>query len=451
MTMIDPLTGLPTPVKYTPVGAGQARAFGGLVEAAGTPLFSGSAASPAAPVVRPLGSLFTGSAGAGGLPQVNGASSLASLNRLRPVNGLASQVPQGAGANALSAANALRPAAASSGGGASGLVSQLSNAARGTGGIGGVRGTMAAARSTLPGILGKGGIAGSLARGAPAFAADLAASSLFGEGDEGFGEQAGRGFLRGAGWGAVAAPAVAAIPGVNLVGVPLVAAAAGITGTIGAALDVLDAGKWFGGGGGDDTPAVDPDDVLANVLDTAALDDVTNAQIMDSYAIQMQMASTIEDKEARAQAEAAALTSAATMALEALQTRDQATSAASNTLALQSQAGEIFEPLAQDIQMGAGLYAEAMGGLRDRLPESYQGIADATVARELSSADRLANAYRAQAAITPVVNQLTQYQQDYNNYAAQMFSQSLAQQAAGGAGSLGPSAQDVQAALLAGV
>jgi len=423
MSMIDPLTGLPTPSTLL------------------------SPSTPGASPVRGIGSLLTGAAGPSGLPQVNGASSLASLNQLRPINGLASQVPQGAGANALSAANALRPAAGGAaragGSGASGLVSQLA----------GSRGTMAAARSTLPGMLGKGGIAGSLARGAPAFAADLAASALFGEGDEGFGEQAGRGFVRGAGWGAVAAPAVAAIPGVNLVGVPLIAAASGITGTIGAALDVLDAGKWFGGGGGDDTPAVDPDDVLANVLSTAALDDATNAQIMDSYAIQMQMASTIEDKEARAQAEAAALTSAATMALQALQTRDQATSAASNTLALQSQAGEIFEPLAQDIQMGAGLYAEAMGGLRDRLPESYQGIADATVARELSSADRLANAYRAQAAITPVVNQLTQYQQDYNNYAAQMFSQSLAQQAAGGvgAGSLGPSAQDVQAALLAGV
>lgn len=422
MSMIDPLTGLPTPSSLLPPS------------------------TPGAAPLRGIGSLFTGSAGPSGLPPVNGRGALASLNQLRPINGLASQVPQGAGANALSAANALRPAAGGAaragGSGASGLVSQLA----------GSRGTMAAARSSLPGALGAGGFKGTLARSAPIFASDLAASALFGEGDEGFGEQAGRGFVRGAGWGAVAAPAVAAIPGVNVVGVPLVALASGITGTIGAALDVLDAGKWFGGGG-DDTPAVDPDEVLANVLSTASLDDATNAQIMDSYAIQMQMASTLEDKQARADAEAAALTSAASMALEALQTRDQATSAASNILALQSQAQEIFEPLAQDIQMGAGLYAEAMGGLRDRLPESYRGIADATVARELTAADRLANAYRAQAAITPVVNQLTQYQQDYNNYAAQMFSQSLAQQAAGGigAGGLGPSAQDVQAALLAGV
>jgi hypothetical protein len=276
----------------------------------------------------------------------------------------------------------------------------------------------------------------------------MAADALFGQGDESTMQQAGRGFVRGAGWGAVAAPAVAAIPGVNLVGVPLVAAAAGITGTIGAALDVLDAGSWFGGGG-DDEPAVDPDAVLANVLSTAALPEEMAAQIMDGYAINMQLAGTIEDKDQRAQAEAMALQQAGQMALDALSTRDQAQAQAGDTLALQAQASDIFEPLAQDIETNSALYAQSMAGIRENLPESYRAISDATVARELTSADKMANAYRAQAAMTPVYNQMTRYQRDQDSFAAQMFAQQMAQQAAGvtGGGQQQAGGQDIAALL----
>ncbi len=351
--------------------------------------------------------------------------------------GLASQVPSGVGAEAFSAANALRGAGSSAG---ESVLSNLASQATG------FRGAAASGRASLPGILAEGGLKGGAARFAPTLATGFAADKLFGKGDESVAQQAGRGFVRGAGWGAVAAPAVAAIPGVNLVGVPLIAVAAGITGTIGAALDVLDAGHWFGGGGSD-KPAVDPDAVLTNILHTAQLDPDTSQQILDGYAITMQLAATIEDKQQRAAAEATALQQAGQMALDALQQRDQATSAASNTLALQAQAGQIFEPLAKDIEQSGLLYADAMRGIRGNLPESYRAIADATTARELSSSQKLANAYRAQAQITPAVNQLAQYQQDYNSFAAQQFAQAMAQQAAGQSASLGPSASDLQALL----
>lgn len=446
MSMLDPMTGLRTPTSLLST-LNETLAPYQATRGFGVPQ----------PLASPLTQQLSGY-GASTIPRgINGAG-LASLPRAvtptvipntlgRSISGLAGQVPQGAGAQALNAANALR-GPAQVGGRAAGASGAGGGAGAGaTGGFGG-RAAMQAARSTLPGALGRAGIAGSLARGAPAAVSSIAAGALFGNEDESLGTQAARGFTSGAGWGAIAAPAVAAIPGVNLVGVPLVAAAAGITGTIGAALDVLDAGSWFGMGKGEDAiPAIDPDEILANVLDTAALPDEMSARIMDQYAIEMQMAQAIEDKDQRAQAEAAALQNAGLTALGALQQRDQASSAASNTLALQAQAADIFEPLATDIEQSGQLYAQQMAGLRDQLPESYRAISDATVARELSSSQKLANAYRAQAAITPAVNQLTQYQQDFNNYSAQLFSQALAQQAAGGGASLGPSAMDLQALL----
>lgn len=377
-----------------------------------------------------------------GLPSVASVTPLAESTATRAIpglfsgGGLASQVPTGLGQEALTAANALRPAAGS-----------LAEQAVTGSGLNAARLAGAAGTASLPGVLGAAGLKGGLARAAVPMATGYAANAIFGKGDEGFGTQAGRGFLAGAGWGVPAAGAVAAIPGVNLVGVPLIAAAAGITGMIGAALDLLDAGKWFGGGGKDDTPAVDPDAVLTNILQTAQLDADTTAQIMDAYSINMQMAATIEDKTQRAATEAQALQTAGQMALQALQSRDQASTSASNTLALQSQAQSIFAPLANDITESSRLYADAMARIAPTLPDSYRGIADASVARELSSSQKLAAAYQAQAQVAPYIQQLTQYQQDQNSYAAQMFQQAMAQQAAGGGTTLGPSAQDVIAQL----
>ena len=112
-------------------------------------------------------------------------------------------------------------------------------------------------------------------------------------------------------------------------------------------------------------------------------------------------------------------------------------------------AGRSHKPLAQDIDASGAMYANAIAGIRDQLPESYRGIADASVARESSSASRLADAYRAQAALTPMYNQMTQYQQDQNSFAAQLFSQQMAQQAAGynGGGSTSAQAQAITDAL----
>lgn len=354
-----------------------------------------------------------------------------------------SLLPGGAGAEASAAANGLR-------GTGSSLASRLlPNALRPAEGALTGKAASTAFKASLPGVLGTSRLARGGAGLATGLAADFAADKVFGTEDESVARQAGRGFVRGAGWGLPVSGALAAT-GVGAVGVPLVAIASGITGTIGAALDVLDAGKWFGGGGGEDAePAVNPDEILGTIMETAQLDPAMAAQISDQYSILMQLAAVEEDDTIRAQAEAQALQTAGSLVLDALGQRDAISSDASNMLALQSQARDIFEPLAQDIEGSAAMYGQAFQGIRDSLPESMRGIADYQTAQELSSGNRLANAYRAQAAITPMVDRLTQYQQDFNSYAAQQFAQAMAQQAAGQGASLGPSSADVQAQLLA--
>jgi len=218
-------------------------------------------------------------------------------------------------------------------------------------------------------------------------------------------------------------------------------AAAG--GAIGGAAGVLS--NMFGGG--DDAKPMDPLSAINAAVNEAGISLEGRAQITEMYSTYMALAERFpEGSDQRAAAEAQALEGAAQMVLQVMQTEQQAPADVSNTLALQAQAAQIFEPLAQNTAETGRLYAEAMASLRPSLPESYWGIADANVARELTSSQKLADAYRAQAAVTPIVDKLTRYQQDNDSYAAQMFSQQYAQQAAGSMGGAGGGA-DLQALL----
>lgn len=212
---------------------------------------------------------------------------------------------------------------------------------------------------------------------------------------------------------------------VPLVGTGLGAAAGGL---IGGAAGVVS--NFFGG----KEKQADNEDVLADTLkaalQTADLDAETAGQILDTYAVSVQFAENAEDDATRDGLIDQALQMAQQQILAAIQQRQSATAVTANPanlLALQQQAAQIFEPLAQDIESSAALYANAMQGARANLPPEFQAIADTQIARELTSANRLADAYRAQAAITPVVTRLTQYQQDQQALAAQLMQQAQAQ------------------------
>lgn len=210
---------------------------------------------------------------------------------------------------------------------------------------------------------------------------------------------------------------------------------AAIGAPVGGAINVLGntLGLW-GNDKGEDAP--DPVTVLATAMDTAGLTPEYEEAILQTYETQMALADRLEG-DAKKQAEDAALEAAGQMVLQAMQTQQaqamrpqMGAGGGPGLLAMQQQAQQIFEPIAQDIETSAGLYAQQMSGIRPNLPASYQSVADAQVARELTSADKLANAYRAQAALTPLVDRLTQYQSDYNSFASQLFQQQQAATAA---------------------
>lgn len=341
------------------------------------------------------------------------------FQRLGPINGLASQVPPGVGQTAATSALRLGEAASASG---SGLLSRLPS---GTG--------------LNPGGLSAMNLAG---RGAGGFALGSVGSSLIDQvnpgGQNSNLEQGLQGGAIGAGIGAtLGAPlfGIGAVPG-GLIG-----------GAVGGGIGVL--ANMFGGGG--DGEEADPLQTLATAMTSAQLTPDTSEQILQTYETLMALAEQ-QEGDAKDQARAMAFEQTSQMILQAMQQQQQAEMQApqnaANTLALQAQAQQIFEPLAQDIETTGGLYAQAMAGIRDNLPESYRGVADATVARELTSADRLANAYRAQAAITPIAASLTQYQQDQSSYAQQMFQQALQQQMAGQTGTGSAATSDLLSQLV---
>jgi hypothetical protein len=343
------------------------------------------------PYTNPLGSLLQGAAGPGGLPRLGttGSQVLGDVANLRPL-----QSP-------LSAMGADR-----------GLANQLGAASR----AGGTRGMLPRLPSLglkSPGML-KGGVYGVLG----GVGANLADQLNIGGNDSVLDQ-----FATGAAFGGISGGAFGGVGA--LVGAPV----GGAVNVLGNAL-----GLW-----GNDTPEADkpePIEVLATAIQTANLSPDEEEAILQTYETNMALAEQYEGDQ-REQAEQLALDQAGQLVLVAMQRRQQQAQQAQgggmggpDMLALQQQAADIFEPIAQDIETNAGLYAQAMQGIRPNLPASYQSVSDAQVARELSSADKLANAYRAQAALTPVVNSLTQYQQDQNAFASQLFQQMQAQQAA---------------------
>lgn len=379
MTMVDPFIRAP----YSPYGAGS----GGLVGQISPNLTLSS------------------------LPRLPGAGSILSdistLRPVTPINGLASQVPVGVGRTAANQALSLGGEAASGGGGILSRLPSLPSLA--------LREGMTPMGAAFR--VGGGATLGQLGSGL--------VDQLNPGGQNSNVEQALQGAALGAGIGGGVGSVV---PGIGT------GVGALVGGGIGAVGGIL--GNMFGGGGGKDQAS--PEDVLANAIQTAGLDAVASENVLQVYETQMALAEGLEG-DAKKQAQDAARQAAGQQILAEVakqQSQAQALSGAGgpSTLALQQQAAQIFQPLAQDIRSGAGLYAQAMQGIMPNLPDSYKGIAQAQVAREVTSADKLANAYIAQAALTPVAQQLTQYQRDQQQYANQLFSQMLAQQAAGATG-----------------
>lgn len=372
------------------------------------------------------GSLNTGPTGLGGL-SLNGqlvpVQSLPYANPLFSPGTLASRVPSGIGASAARSALNLMPAATTAPSIGARLTGALPSIAEG---------------ATFRGVAGRaipGAIAGSIG------------SSLIDQtnlgGQNSNLEQGLQGAALGAGVGAaIGSPlfGIGALPG---------AAIGGLVGGVGGVVSNI-----FGGGGGGEDKAT-PLETLTNAISTAQLDDQTADAILQTYATQLAVAGGLEG-DAREAARTEAFNTATAMVMAALQQQQaqaaqlqQAPAQAANTLALQEASQRIFQPLADNLRSTADAYSTTMGSIRDTLPAEYRGIADAAVARETAASNKLADAYMAQAALTPVVNQLTQYQQDHDAFANQLWSQMLAQQAALQSGAGGGGQVDL-ASLLAG-
>lgn len=361
--------------------------------------------NPYALPVDPLlgGSLSTGPTGLAGMPRLPGLGTLP----YGGINGLAGQVPVGAGQQALTAANALRPFEAAATESAAG------------------RGLMGSITSRLPSALGNVALKsptlkGSIGYGALGTIGAMGVDRLNVGGANSLADQFLTGAAFGGGQGLAAGPWGAAI------GAP-------VGGLANVAYNAL--GTPFSG---EKEEAAKPEEVLANAIDTASIPPEYESVIIDTYDTAMDLAKGLEGDERKAAETMAFQTAGAQIQAVMDQRRQQALmdqqgmggGSGPSMLALQQQAQSVFEPLAQDIETNGQLYAQAMQGIRGSLPAEYASIADAQVARELSSSDKLADAYRAQAALTPVVQRLTQYQQDQNAFASQMFQQAQAQMAA---------------------
>lgn len=276
----------------------------------------------------------------------------------------------------------------------------------------------------------------------------MAANALFGQEspDDSVLREAGRGFVKGASWAPAVAPFVAGMGPLAPAGGALLAGTAAVTGVIGAAADVFDLGAKLGFGGG--KKKVDPTVILTAAIQAANIDPQIAAQIQSTYDTSMQLAgmfdpSTKEDDQ-RAAFEAAK--SQIIASANSAQSAAQQQSAAPDLLALQAMSQSIFAPITSGIEQSGADYANAMKGIRGSLPAEFQGMADAQVARHSAFSSQLANAYRAQAAMTPVMARMTQYQQDQQSFANQMWQQQQAQ-AMSGAGGAGEQAADVTAML----
>lgn len=229
-------------------------------------------------------------------------------------------------------------------------------------------------------------------------------------------EQGLQGFAQGAGAGAAIGSVV---PGIGTGLGALLGGAGG--GTIAILANV------FGGQEDerDDTPS--GQEILARAINTARIDPAIADQIVTTYETQMALLEGLEGEELEA-AEAQILDATGQMVLQAIGQQPAQQFDSTNALALQAMAAQTFAPLADQINQSTALYADAMEGVIPNLPADYQGPARAMLANEQATGNKLAAAYMAQAQVIPTVNRLTQYQQDYNGLANQLFQQALQQQ-----------------------
>lgn len=228
--------------------------------------------------------------------------------------------------------------------------------------------------------------------------------------------------LQGAALGAGVGAGVGSV--VPVVGTGLGALAGG---AIGGAAGIL--GNLFGGGGGESDAAPTLDDMF----EAANTSPGARAQAQRIYDTLVAMDDSDEGK-------AAALQSAQQIILQDAMTAQTVQQDLATTLALQTQAADIFAPAAESVLNTAQTYADATNAILPNLPEGFRGIAERGIAREMNHAEKLANAYMAQAQILPLAERLTQYQSDMNQLAQQQFAAAF-----GGGGSSG------MEALLSGI
>lgn len=402
--MIDPITGLPTPFGYL----GGRQVLGGFPVPGYTGGWSG-AASQAIPAAQSLPGAFGG-----------------------PGSAYAALPQQGGGFAALQEANALGGM-----GGSRGLAGQLGRFAP----VVSNPEASGLMRYVAPGLTGRAALGRVGGYGLLGSAGSNIVDRFDIGGNQSNWEQGLQGAAQGAGLGAGIGSVV------PVIGTGVGAAAGGV---IGGAVGVL--ANIFGGDKKD--KAADPRQIIGAAITQAQLDPQTTAKILDTYAVQMTFAKGLDGKDAQTQAENAALQQTSSMILTALQQRQQNTAmtqgmSGPSMLALQAQAQQVFEPIASGIESTGAAYTAAMDRIRGSLPAEYRAINEADTARQSAFSSNLADAYRAQAAMTPMIQRITQYQQDQQSFANQLFQQQqaqLLQQMYSGGGSSG-SSQDLSALL----
>lgn len=197
---------------------------------------------------------------------------------------------------------------------------------------------------------------------------------------------------------------------------------------------------WFGGDDKKKEPAVTIETAqskLDNALTTAQLPPELADQIRRVYATNLAFApeeyavtnakgeQEVRKNESEDDKAAWALAQVQPMILNAVLSAPMQQQQAANTFALQQQAAQLFDPLAENVMANSAAYAAAVNPLIASLPADLQPLFKMQVAQQAAGASRLADAYKAQAMIGPQVEAMTNYQNQINSLSSQLLQQGI--------------------------
>lgn len=230
--------------------------------------------------------------------------------------------------------------------------------------------------------------------------------------------------------GATAGGAIGGIAGAPLLGIGALPGAA--LGAAGGGL-LAAVGSLFGG---DDKSSASKK--LQNLLTSSGLPEDIRNELQVTFDI---LSQTTDEETALAQV--------GQLALSRIQESRTQEDQLQKSLAMQMLASQFSQPFAEDLLNTANTRVGVVEQLLPSLPPEYRPVALNSANAQLSSAQRLASAYGAQAQLLPGVDALRQQQSALSQAAAQQLSQALAGADTTGLGGLGGAGGGGLAELIA--